>query len=274
MLFSMKHFGNVGVGITSPQLFRANDQKFYVVKLQNNRMGSKVLASEFLASKLGETMGLCFPVSSIIEITEQTIQQSSKLIAAGVVPGRHFASQYLNHTEYVRQNNLYKAGNITEMAGVLLFDYMFHNPDRTNNKKNLLLHKEDAAYKIYAIDNSHLFRTGRWTIQHIHNLSTLIKPYYRYAYGLLLRDWLSPPHFLPYVERVKEMSGAYINNVVKEIPEEWLPDDAERQALTKYIALRRDMVEDILEIVYRHIPRSRGGRQWWLSGTEPRPTPS
>jgi len=264
MLISMKHFGNVGVGVTSPQLFRANDRNFYVVKLQNNRLGSKVLVSEFLAAKLGEFMGLCFPISNIIEITDQTIQQSPKLLASGLASGRHFASQYLNHTEYVDVNNLHQAANITEMAGVILFDFMFHNSDRTNNKKNLLLRRENAGYKIYAIDNSHLFKTSRWTIPHLNSLSRIIKPYYRYSFGLLLSHWLSPSHFLSYVEKVKKMNQEYIDNLVKEIPEEWLPDDAERQALIAYITLRRDMVEGILEVVYKHIPKSRGGRQWWF----------
>jgi hypothetical protein len=268
MLIAMKHFGNVGVGVTSPQLFRANDRNFYVVKLQNNLLGSKVLVNEFLAAKLGEIMGLCFPVSSSIEIGEETIQQSPQLQASGIVAGRHFASQYLNHTEYVGKNNLFKADNITEMAGILLFDYMFHNADRTNNKKNLLLRKDEAGCRIYAIDNSHLFRTARWTIAHLNSISRIIKPYYRYSYGLLLRDWLSPPHFLPYVKKVKEMSCESIHELVAKIPEEWLSDDAERQALIDYIILRRDMVEDIGEVLYKHIPMSRGGYQWWYSTTK------
>lgn len=265
MLISMKHFGNVGVGVTSPQLFRANDRKFYVVKLQNNRLGSKVLASEFLAAKFGEYMGLCFPISNFIEITEQTIQQSPQLTASGLTPGRHFASQYLNRTEYVKADNLHQAVNITEMAGVILFDYVFHNADRTYNKKNLLLRKEDGGPKIYAIDNSHLFRSSRWTIPHLHSLSKIIKLYYRYSYGLLLSKWLSPAHFLPYAEKIRAMSQEYIVTIIKEIPEEWLPDEAERQALIEYISIRKDMLEDILDIVYRHIPTTRGGRQWWLS---------
>lgn len=268
MLIATKHFGNVGVGVTSPQLFRANDRHFYVVKLQNNLLGSKVLVNEFIAAKLGEIMGLCFPTSNIIQILEETIQKSPQLRALGVVPGQHFASLYLNHTEYVGKNNLHQAENIIEMAGILLFDYMFHNSDRTNNKKNLLLHKEDTGYKIYAIDNSHLFKSARWTTAHLNSINTVIKLYYRYCYGLLLSDWLSPPDFFPYLEKVRGISSEYINDLVAEIPEEWLPDDAERQALVKYIILRRDMVEDILEVVYKHIPRSRGGHQWWFSSTE------
>lgn len=261
MLIAMKHFGNVGVGATLPQLFRANDRNFYVVKLQNNQLGSKVLANEFLAAKLGEILGLCFPAGRSIQIEKETIRQSWKLRELGIAAGRHFASQYLNHTEYLCENNLLKATNITEMAGTLLFDYMFHNADRTNNKKNLLLRKEETGYKIYAIDNSHLFRSARWTVDHLNNIARIIRVYCRCSYGLLLRNWLSPVDFLPYVKKVQEISYKTIQKVVAEIPEEWLPDDKERQVLIHYIVLRKDMAEDICEVLYKQIPKSRGGYQ-------------
>ncbi len=259
MLIAMKHFGSVRIGVTAPQLFRANDRNFYVVKLQNNRLGTKVLVNEFLAAKLGEIIGLCFPVSSSIQIGNNIIEQSPRLQAEGIAMGQHFASRYLNHTEYVGKDNLYNADNITEMAGVLLFDSMFHNLDRTNNRKNLLLHKEKSGYKIYAIDNSHLFRTARWTITLLDRISRIIQPYYRDSYGLLLNDWLSPSHFFPYVKKVKEMSYETIFEIVAQIPDEWLPNDSERQALINYVIVRRDMVKDIEQTLYKQIPKSRGG---------------
>ena len=164
MLIAVQYIGSVGVGVTRPQFFRADDEQIYVVKLQNNRLGSKVLVSEFLAAKLGELMNLCFPTSAIILINEQTVQKNQSLIPPEISLGRHFASLYLTNTEYVGKHNIYQAINTAEMAGVLLFDHMFHNADRADNRKNLLLRQEDDGYKIYAIDNSHLFRSGRWTL--------------------------------------------------------------------------------------------------------------
>ena len=258
MLVAIKHFGGVGVGVTIPQLFRADDQKFYVVKLKNNRLGSKVLVNEFIAAKIGIAMGLCFPASDIIEISKNMLEKSPRLMSLGAAPGRHFASRFLNHTKYVKRENLYKTMNINEMAGVILFDHIFHNADRTNNRKNLLLRKEGTEYKIYAIDNSHLFRSSRWEKEDIDNLSMRIKVYYLYSYGVLLRDCLCPEDFIPYVEKIKKISNEYINDIVKEIPAEWLLQEAERQALIKYIILRRDMVEDIYKKICKFIPQAGG----------------
>jgi len=263
MLMAVNYLGQVGAGVTVPQLFRANDRNIYVVKLQNNILGPKVLVSELLAAKLGELIGLCFPPAGIIEISAEMIAGSEHLQELGVDPGRHFASRFLNRTQYVSRGNLKKAVNAAEMAGVVLFDHMFHNSDRTTNGKNLLLRQEDYGYKLYAIDNSHLFRSGRWTQQSLQKLVSVIKPYYRYAYGRLLKDHLSPDDFLPYMEKVAQISDARIKEIVGEIPGEWLSEEAEREELVRFVSRRRDMAEAIWQELCNYIPEVRGGRQWW-----------
>lgn len=245
MLTAVEHLGSVGVGVTSPQFFRAADNNIYIVKLQNNRLGPKVLVNEWIAAKIGAIMELCFPPSDIITINGQ----------------QHFASQYLEHGEYVGKHNLYKVTNIKEMAGIMLFDHIFHNADRTNNRKNLLICQETDGFKIYAIDNSHLFRSGLWTIESLNGLSQKIKTYYRYSFGLLLRDCLSPQDFLPYLEKIITMTKREIEEIVAEIPQEWLTDPNERQALLSYIKLRQSMVEEIWKILCNYIPKARGGKR-------------
>lgn len=258
MLIAIEYLGKVGVGVTSPRFFRADDGNIYVVKLQNNRLGPKVLVSEFLAAKFGEILDLCFPPSGIIEINEQTLQQNPCLLDSDISLGRHFASQYLDRSVYVEKDNLGKAINTAQMAGVMLFDHMFHNADRVS-KKNLLLRQEDTGYKIYAIDNSHLFRSGKWTANSLNILGPKKKVFERYSFKVLLNDYLSPQDFLPYLEKVIKLSDKQIDNIVREIPVEWLPDEAEQQALTHYIKLRRDMAEQIWKKLCRHIPKAHGG---------------
>lgn len=262
MLIAVEYLGSVGVGVTAPQFFRAADEKIYVVKLQNNRLGCKVLVNELVAAQLGKLMGLCFPASGIIEINEQTLQKSQRLMTPEISLGRHFASLYLAHTEYVDKHNLYQGINTAEMAGVMLFDHMFHNADRGNNKKNLLIRQEDTGHKLYAIDNSHLFRSGKWTIESLTNLNTRIKPYYRYSYGILLRDYLSPQDFLPYLEKIATISNKDIETIVESIPTEWLPDQAEKQALVHQIKIGCATAEKIWDTLCKYIPKERGGDRW------------
>ncbi|MEN6411559.1 MAG: HipA family kinase [Veillonellales bacterium] len=262
MLTAVEYLKNVGVGVTTPQFFRGNDGNVYVVKMQHNRLGTKVLASELLAAKIGELLGLCFPPGGIIQITEDLLQKNSCLPEAGAKPGIHFASKYLNNCRYVEKHNLNQVINISDMAGIILFDHMFHNKDRTYNRKNLLLRQEPAGYKLYAIDNSHLFRSGNWTIESLARLRSSCNVYYGYFFSLLLKKYLTPLDFRPYREKVSRLRDEQIEGLVGEIPEEWLSNEAERQALTNYIKIRRDMVEKIREELCNRIPRSRGGHKW------------
>lgn len=269
MLIAVDYLGKVGVGVTLPQFFRAQDGNIYVVKFQNNQLGSRVLVSELFAAKFGAHMGLCFPPSDIIEINEQILNDNPCLLDIGLKPGWHFASRYLEYAEYIGKNRLSKATNVPEMAGVILFDHMFHNADRAKNQKNLLLRLEDEQYKIYAIDNSHLFRSSRWTIESFQILETKIKTYYYQYYRNLLKDLLTPQDFIPYIELVKKISDEQIDCIVGEIPNEWLPGETERLALASYTKLRRDMADEIGEKLCRYIPRSRGGRRWLFSSPPP-----
>lgn len=259
ILSAENYLRSVGLGVTAPQLFKANDGKIYIVKLQNNRLGRKVLVNELLAAMFGQLMNLCFPPSDIIMIDEQVIQKSRRLRAAGVRTGLHFASQYLNHTRYVEWRNLRKAVNKEEMAGVILFDHIFHNVDRTWNRRNLLLRREEGIYKLYAIDNSHLFRKGRWTIELLDKLVADTAVNSTRSYGWLLKYFLKPRDFYPYIGMVQQITDAQLSDLVTAIPLEWLPEENERQALLTYLTKRRNMVRVIAERICALIPNVHRG---------------
>ncbi|MPN61995.1 hypothetical protein SDC9_209741 [bioreactor metagenome] len=127
----------------------------------------------------------------------------------------------------------------------MLFDHMFHNLDRTWNRRNLIMYRNEDQSAIYAIDNSHLFKKGRWTVAWLAKLEPKIIMNYRRAYGWLLKHYLSVDDFKGYIEKVKAITDENIETIVTEIPMEWLPDDKERQALIHYIKARRDMIDKI-----------------------------
>lgn len=245
MLTAVTYLGAVGLGVTSPQLFRADDGKVYVVKLKNNRLGPKVLVNELLACSFASLMGLCFPPGGIITITPDLLANTRRLRAGRVEPGAHFASQYISGSRYLVRANLHKAHNKQQMAGVMLFDHMFHNLDRTWNRRNLIICRNDTGCEIYAIDNSHLFKKGRWTAEWLKKLEPKIIMNYRRAYGWLLKHYLQAEDFTGYIAKVKAIQDDTIEALVGGIPAEWLPDEKERQALIYYIKARRDMIDKI-----------------------------
>lgn len=246
MFRALEYIGPVGLGATSPQLFRAQTSsgknKVCVVKLSANRLGSKVLVNELLAARFGQWLKLCFPPGGLIDIPAEVLKKSRRLVAAGVEPGLHFGCEYLNGAGYVSRYNLHRAINKEEMAGVMLFDHLFHNPDRTLNRKNLLIRKEPAGYKLYAIDNSHLFRRGKWTIQMLRDMTDRITLNHRRSYGVLLKYYLRPKSFYTYAQAVKNIPQEEIVQFVENIPEKWLPDKCERDVLLEFITARCEKV--------------------------------
>jgi len=258
MLMALEYLGSVGVGVTSPQLFRANDGKVYVVKLQNNCMGPKVLVNEYVASWFGTYMGLCFPPSGLIEIDQQVLQEKRRFRRRVIKPGPHFASQYLHRNRYVTRHDLQKASNKTAMAGIILFDHMFHNIDRTKNRKNLLVCHEDAVYMLYAIDNSHLFVRGRWNAESLEKLAGKITINHWRTYGWLLKHFLERSDFIPYATKVKSLGQHKLAALVQSIPEEWLPKSKEREALLSYMNTRCLMVDEIVSKLCQSIPDING----------------
>ncbi|MBP2652582.1 MAG: hypothetical protein H6Q73_151 [Firmicutes bacterium] len=254
MLTAVEYLRPVGFGATSPQLFRADDGKSYVVKLQNNRLGPRVLANELLGTRLGERLGLCFPPGGIIKLDDRLIRKSRILSNAHVSPGKHFACQYLNGTQYLCVHNLHKAINKPEMAGVMLFDHMLHNLDRTMNRRNLLLRREEHGYKIYAIDNSHLFRSAIWSEERLRRLATRIQVNHQRSYGALLKKFLRPAYFETYFAKVKDISDGEFQELVATIPTEWLPHASERETLCQFLSARRDMAEEIITCLCSLIP--------------------
>lgn len=254
MLTALEYLGSVGIGVTTPQLFRANDGKVYVVKLQNNPMGPKVLINEYVACWFGVRIELCFPSSDLITIDKQIVKRNRRLQSAGICLGPHFASRYLPDNRYVTRYELKKAVNKRAMAGVMLFDHMFHNVDRTKNRKNLLVCHEEGNYVLYAIDNSHLFVRGRWNKESLRKLVEKITVNHWRVYGWLLKNFLTPEDFHFYVAAIKNISDEELIGLVKSIPKEWLYKEGEGEALLRYMIQRRNMVDEIVAVLCQSIP--------------------
>ena len=262
VLLAVEYWGPVGVGVTSPQYFRADDGKIYVVKFQPCGSESKVAVSEWLAAALGERMGLAFPAYALIQIDSDMIERHPHLTTVGMSAGRHFASCFLENAVYASKRDLTKAENITEMAGIILFDHIFHNADRAKNKRNILRYPSEEALRIVAIDNSHLFRSSRWNTATLARLGRDITVYTARNYRKLLKDILVVEDFLPFRERIKHISPEQVNYIVRHIPVEWLPSENERQALAEYVGMRLTMVDEICDRLERYIVQHRFRCRW------------
>lgn len=242
MLTANKFMRPVGIGITSPVLIRDTNGEIFVVKLMQNPLGSKILVNELLAVQIGQKLKLSFPPAGIMKIEK------------GRFKGLHFASQFLHNTVYLSPQNIKKVSNISDLAGIILFDHLFFNIDRSHNRKNLLAVKDNKNYYMYAIDNSHLFKHAKWTVAYLNKLADEISINTHKMFGVILKKYLQPECFTPFITRIKTMDYDEIEKIISALPEEWLADINERKALAEFVAVRLSMAEKVSDRLCLLIP--------------------
>ena len=66
-------------GGSQSQLMRASDGNFYITKFQGNPQHTRVLANEFLASRLGLYLGLPMPEVAVIYVSDWLIENTPEL---------------------------------------------------------------------------------------------------------------------------------------------------------------------------------------------------
>ena len=267
-LTAVDYLGPMNWGVTSPQLFRADDGCLYVVKLCGNKLGVKALANESLAAILGERLGLCFPPAGTIWLDGRLLEKNRRLRKAARQHGPHFASRYLWHCRFVDRTQLHRAANRHQLAGVMLFDHLLHNVDRTHNRKNLLIRREEGRCIIYAIDHSHLFGTGRWTADSLRKLAGDLSVNTRRVYGLLLKHYLTTDDFDSHAAAVKALSDTDVSQTVAAIPANWLTDENDRLILTEHLIARRNLVDEIVARLTVLIPADRRRKQYVTTKAE------
>ena len=258
MLLAINYLGPMGRGVTRPELFKADDNCPYVVKLENNRMGPQVLVNEYIAKEIGSKLKLCFPDSGLIYLSQEAKSNLESRLNKKINRGPHFASRFISHSAFLTPGNITKAINRRDMAGVLFFDHLFHNVDRTHNRRNLLIRREEGGLRIYAIDHSHLFYRGRWDLSTLEHLAEIITVNSSRIYGLLLNRYLIPQDFAPYVTRFGELTDEAILQIIAAIPREWQVTNQQQAALVRYIIRRRQLADDIVAAISRLIPDKNG----------------
>jgi HipA-like protein len=248
-VYAVEHIRRMRGGSQS-HLMRCSDDNFYVIKCQHNPQGSRILANEFLATRLAELLGLPVPDTSIVELDGWFIDHEQKLtfeLAHGRekwVPGLQFGSRYIGdpRQDYVFDHlptKLFRhVRNLHAFAGVLAFDKWTANSD--GRQVAFLRKGTELQFTAYFIDQGYCFNGTKWTLEDQPFLGLYgLSEAYQYVEG-----WVS---FEPWLSRIENFPIAEIWNVAAEIPPEWYDRQfGELEKLVKALHARRSMVRDKL----------------------------
>lgn len=232
-------------------LMLGEDDHLYVVKFRNNPQTMRVLANEFLATRLADLAGLSVPACEVVEVTEWLIKttpelriklaHSNEVCQAGLQFGSRFVGGLMpgQVVDYLPEQFLLATKNLSEFAGMLVIDKWTCN---VNGRQAVFWRKgREKRYTAVFVDQGYCFNAAEWTYRDValRGVFPLNAVYER------VTGWES---FAPWLQRVETMEPGTIMSLAELIPPEWYGgdlDDLER--LMEGLMSRRALVRELIE---------------------------
>lgn len=236
-------------GGAQAHLMRAADGHYYVVKFQNNPQHLKVLANEFLATRLAQQAGLPVPDAEIVTVDEWLIRNTPELRmqnAGHSVPckaGLQFGARYVCDPfsgqvfDYLPESMFERIRNQETFPGMLAVDKWLGNADG----RQVVFWKKtgDRKYAVSFIDQGYCFNAGEWSFPDL----PLHGVYYRNYVYARVTGWES---FEPWLSRIEQMPPAIIKEIAGHIPPEWCDDWGALNTLVETVIQRRCKVRELI----------------------------
>jgi hypothetical protein len=233
------------------QLMLGADGQVYVVKFQNNPQHMRVLANEYLASRLAVAAGLTVPQTEVIEVKSWLIENTPELeIDLGktrehCLPGLHFGSRFAGGlmpgqvVDYLAEEQLAEVKNLDEFAGVLALDKWTGN---ANGRQAVFTRRQrERRYKAVFIDFGYCFHAGEWCFED----APLRGVYYRNDVYRNVTGWES---FEPWLKRMETMPEDTVWNAADNMPADWYGgDEGGLKALVEKLLARRSRIRELIE---------------------------
>jgi len=255
------------------QLMLCSDGHLYVVKFQNNPQHTRVLANEFLASRLAAAVGLSVPQVELVEVSSWLIENTPGLemeLGQGRVrcrPGLQFGSRYAGGlmpgqvVDYLPEEQLAEVRNLAEFAGILALDKWTGN---ANGRQAVFVRKgRERRYKAVFIDFGYCFHAGDWRFED----APLRGVYPRNTVYQSIRAWNA---FEPWLGSMERMAAETVWAAAGEIPPEWYGGNlGEMETLVEALLARRGRIRELIKAFAK--TERRPFPEWGKAGREPEP---
>ncbi|MFC4768693.1 HipA family kinase [Effusibacillus consociatus] len=257
--------GEIRNGCTKPYNVLCGGETF-VVKFMQNPEGVRVLANEFICSKLAEMLQLPIPTPAIIEVRQTFIEDHGNEVAnhvgESITAGNHFGTKRLKKAYQVTSAEmLHMAKNIHVVPEILLFDHWIHNSDRDRNGGNLLF--DAVRMEVVIIDHTHAFDLGPlWNATQLKqrlNDQFSIFDTSGYVYKKLVPYIRGNRPFHSILDKMSRLTRDDLWNIIKSVPEEWNVSEEDKIALHSYLWNRLNRIEQVLPLLKPVLPYWKGG---------------
>jgi hypothetical protein len=237
-------------GGAQSHLMLASDNNLYVVKFLNNPQHVRVLANEFLASRLAAAIGLSVPAVEVIEVSDWLIRNTPELTIEDrkgnqpCWPGLQFASRWVGGlmpgqtVDYLPEQQLMQVRNLGEFAGILALDKWTCNI----NGRQAVFQKSrrERLYTATFIDQGYCFHAGEWKF-----IDAPLGGVF--AENTVYRGVTGWPSFEPWLSRIERFTPDLAWSIAESIPPEWYGSDLDAlEQLVERLLARRARVRELL----------------------------
>jgi hypothetical protein len=232
------------------QLMLGADGHAYVVKFQNNPQHIRVLANEFLATRLAAAAGLTAPHVELIDVSSWLVDNTPELemdlgrTRERCRPGLQFGSRFVGGlmpghvVDYLPEGEMAEVKNLNEFAGVLALDKWTGN---ANGRQAVFTRRaRQRRFTAVFIDYGYCFHAGEWKFED----APLRGVYYRNDVYREVTGWEA---FEPWLTRFETMPADTVWAAANEVPPEWYGGDlADMEALVGKLLARRGRIRDLI----------------------------
>ncbi len=255
-------------GGAQAHLFECGDGHFYVVKFRNNPQHRRILINEWIASVFLNYLQISTPPAAMVNLSPAFLEANPDIyIQLGsrhqaVEPGWHFGSRYPGDPgkimvyDFLPDTLLDTVVNAGEFLGVLAFDKWMSNADARQSiffRARLRQWQAGsepaprAGFVSQMMDHGYVFDGPHWKFSD----SPLQGLYFRPNVYQKVRGW---EDFQPWLDRVVYFPDEIVDMAQKQIPPEWVAEDAAAlQSILEKLMSRRRRVPDLIRDL-------RGGR--------------
>ena len=229
---------------------RCDDGCYYVVKFRNNPQHERVLANEFLATRLAKLVELPVPAATLVDVSQWLVDHTEELtIVLGshtfpVEAGLQFGSQYVvspTHGQvfdYLPSAMLHRVRNLEAFAGILALDKWTGNAD--GRQAAFWRKTSERKYTAAFIDQGYCFNAGEWTFPD----SPLRGVYPCNEVYAEVSGWES---FQPWLSNIETLDADAIWGVAGTIPPAWYGGAwGELEALVQRLIERKTIVRELI----------------------------
>ncbi|MBV9768868.1 MAG: hypothetical protein JOZ32_04795 [Bryobacterales bacterium] len=249
-------------GGAQAHLLECDDGNFYVVKFRNNPQHRRILVNEWIASVFLNYLQISVPPAAFVSLSTDFLASNADIhIQLGskrqaVEPGWHFGSRYPGDPhkvmvyDFLPDSLLEKVVNASEFLGILAFDKWMGNADaRQSIFFRARIHRwppsesQDpprAGFVAHMMDHGYVFEGPRWNFPD----SPIQGLYFRPSVYHKVQGW---DDFQPWLDRVVHFPEEIVDSAQKQIPPEWLAEDASAlQVMLEKLMSRRRRVPDLI----------------------------